>query len=171
MPTAARAPRRWRLFYTAPRAERRCERRLLGDGVEAFVPCQTTVRQWSDRRKRVVEPLFPNYLFARVDERDRLATLQTPGVVRAVAFDGRPAEVSAEEIAWLRLLEATEDRVEPVPAPMPPRDTPVEIEDGPLRGLVGEVEAHRGGYRLLIRIPSIRQAVRVQVPAVWVRAC
>ncbi len=135
------------------------------------MPCQTTVRQWSDRRKRVVEPLFPNYLFACVDERDRLATLQTPGVVRSVSFDGQPAEVTPEEIQRLRQIQDAPDRLEAIPAPMPPRHTTVEVQEGPLRGLVGEVEAHRGGYRLLVHIPSLRQALRVQVPAAWVRLC
>ena len=74
----------WRLFYTSPHAERQCEQRVLEQGIEAFVPYRTVVKQWSDRRKQIEEPLFPNYLFAHVDERGRLSTLKTPGIVRCL---------------------------------------------------------------------------------------
>ena len=42
--------------------------RLEAAGVHVFLPLRRTLRQWSDRRRWVEEPLFPGYLFARVDE-------------------------------------------------------------------------------------------------------
>jgi transcription antitermination factor NusG len=44
----------------------------------------------------------------------------------------------------------------------------VTITDGPLQGLTGEVQEHRGKTYLLVRVDAIRQAVKVEVPADWV---
>lgn len=93
----------WRVFYTFPRAEKKYEQRLSDSGIETYLPKHTVVRQWSDRKKKVVEPLFRNYIFARVDERDRLRALRTDGIVRCVSFQGQPAVVRDEEIEQIRL--------------------------------------------------------------------
>ena len=84
---------KWRVFYTQARAEKKCEQRLGQRGVEVYLPTHKVVRQWKDRKKKVVEPLFRNYIFVRVDEQERLHVLQTPGIVRCVSFGGTPAEV------------------------------------------------------------------------------
>ncbi len=159
--------RLWRVFYTAPRAEKKAETRLVAGGFEVFLPTRVAIRQWKDRKKKVVVPLFPNYLFAHVDERERIEVLQTPGIVRCVSFGGVLAEVSEAEIENLRISQKDPDRLEPLAFPMPEKGMKVVIEQGPLRGLTGEVVSHRGKTHLVLTVPSIRQAVRVNVPASW----
>src|SRR5690606_23980464 len=92
----------WRVFYTRSRAEKRCAERLEDDGVEVPLPLRRVTRRWSDREKVVEEPLFRGYVFARVDEAERLRALQTDGVVRCLHVGGRPAEMRPEEVERLR---------------------------------------------------------------------
>ena len=66
-------------------------------------------------------------------------------------------------------MQAEPERLKAIAAPMPARGSVVEITEGPMRGLVGEVQEHRNEYRLLVRITSIRMAVRVHVPATWIQ--
>ena len=40
------------------------------EGIEAFLPLIKTVRQWSDRKKTVVLPLIPSYVFVSLPEKD-----------------------------------------------------------------------------------------------------
>ncbi len=165
-------PRRkslWRVFYTAPRAEKKSASRLEEQGIEVFLPTRVAIRQWKDRKKKVVVPLFPNYLFAHVDERERLQVLRTSGIVRCVSFGGALAEVSPEEIENLRITQNDPGRLEPLTFPMPKEGARVVIEEGPLRGLKGEVVSHRGQTHLVLTVPSIRQAVRINVPAAWTK--
>jgi transcription antitermination factor NusG len=160
----------WRVFYTRARAEKKCEARLEERRIEVLVPKKTEVRQWSDRKKEVTEPLFRNYLFARVDEKDRLRVLRTNGIVRCVHFDGEPARLREETVEQLQQTQAVPGRLSTADL-RPEVGETVTITDGPerLRGLTGEVLQHRGQTYLLVRVTAVRQAVKVQVPADWVQ--
>ena len=160
--------RKWRVFYTQSRAEKQCEERLLQRHVDVYLPKSEVVRQWKDRKKKVVEPLFRNYIFAHVDEQERLLVLKTPGIVRCVSFGGAPAEVDAAEVEQLKIAQQDPARLRLVDAPLPPLGETVTITEGPLRGLCGEVSEHRGQYHVMLRITAIQQAVRVHVPGAWV---
>lgn len=154
----------WRAFYTCPRAEKKCEHRLRENDIHVFLPVQTVVRQWKDRKKKIREPLFNNYIFARVHERDRSRVLQTRGIVRCVAFGGVPATITQEEIDQIRLLQKHPWGVEQMAAPPRVVGTTVRIEEGSLKGLTGEVIELRGESRLIVRITSLNMAIRVEVP-------
>lgn len=161
--------KRWHVFYTSPRAEKKCEERLLEARIEPFLPKVEIVRQWKDRKKKVEEPLFRSYIFAHVNERERLWTLQTPGIVRCLAFGGVPATVSEEEIEQLKIAQNAPERLAVVDGLLPRLGKVVRVEEGPLCGLLGEVLEYRGQTHVVIRVAAIRQAVRVHVAAEWVR--
>lgn len=159
----------WRVFYTRARAEKKAEQRLENRHVDVLVPKKTEVRQWSDRTKEVTEPLFRNYLFAEVDERDRIRVLRTNGIVRCVHFDGEPARLREETVQRLKKMQAAPDRLSTVDL-RPQVGATVTITDGPerLRGLTGEVMEHRGKTYVLVRVRAVRQAVKMEINAKWV---
>ena len=161
--------RKWRVFYTQSRAEKKCEERLAERRVEVFLPKHKVVRQWKDRKKKVVEPLFRNYIFAHVDEHERLRVLKTPGIVRCVSFGSTPAEVDEGEVEQLQIAQKDPNRLQLVEFPVPGVGEEVTVTEGPLRGLHGEVIDHGGQYYVILRVTAIRQAVRVHVPAAWVQ--
>lgn len=155
------------MFYTWPRAEKKSEQRLEEHGIEVFLPKRVARRQWKDRKKKVVEPLFRNYIFAQVDERERLRVLQTQGIVRCVAFGGRVAEVSVEEIEQLRIAQKNPERLAVLDRWLPEIGERVSVAEGPLQGLKGEVIEHRGQTHVVVRVHAIRQLVKVNVPAAF----
>lgn len=161
----------WRVFYTRARAEKKCEERLEDRQVEVLVPKKTEIRQWSDRKKEVTVPLFRNYLFAQVDEKDRLHVLRTKGTVRCVHFGGEPARLREETVEQLKRTQNAPDRLSAADL-RPQVGETVTITDGPegLLGLTGEVKEHRGQTYLLVRVEAIRQAVKVEIPADWVQS-
>jgi transcription antitermination factor NusG len=158
----------WRVFYAKPRAEKRAAARLAGAGHEVFLPLRAALRQWSDRKQRVEEPLFPGYLFARVDERARLDVLQDEAVVRCVGFGGALAAVPEAEIAAMKALQAVPERLAAVTQRAFPVGAEVYVARGPVQGVRGRVLAHPKTCYLLVEVPSVRQAIRVHVPADWV---
>jgi len=158
----------WRVFYAKPRAEKRAAERLAEAGHEVFLPLRAALRQWSDRKKRVEEPLFPGYLFAHVDERARLAVLQDDAVVRCLGFGGRLAVVPDHEVAQMKALQAAPERLAAVALQAFPVGAEVYVARGPLQGVRGRVLDHPKACYLLVEVPSIRQAIRVHVPADWV---
>lgn len=165
----ADSTRTWRVFYTRARAEKKCEEHLEDRRIDVLVPKKTEIRQWSDRKKEVTVPLFRNYLFARVDEKDRLRVLRTNGIVRCVHFDGAPARLREETVEQLQRAQQAPARLS-VADLRPPVGETVTVNKGPLQGLTGEVREHRGQMHILVRVKAIRQAMKVEVPADWVEA-
>ena len=86
---------RWYLAYARPNSEQKAEFNLTAQGFVAFLPqIEKTIRH-ARRLKMVRRPLFPRYLFVRLDiARDRwLSVHSTIGVSRLVTQDGRPIAV------------------------------------------------------------------------------
>ena len=159
----------WRVFYAMPRAEKKAAKRLAEAGYEVFCPIRSLIRQWSDRTRVVEEPLFPGYLFAHVNERDRLDVLLDETIVRCVSFGGEVAAVSDREIDTLKLLQVTPDRIEVIERMASPVGAEVYIDRGPLKGVRGFVVDHPKAHYLEVDVSTIRQTVRVHIPSEWVR--
>lgn len=164
---AGPAARLWRVFYTKPRAEKKAAERLAAAGHDVLLPVRTTLRQWSDRHQRVEVPLFPSYLFAHVDEHDRLAVLTDEAVVKTVHFGGVPAVVPERDIALLRALADVPGQVEAVARQAFPVGAEVYVAKGPLAGVHGRVLGHPRDLYLLVEVPSVQQTVRIHLPADW----
>lgn len=92
----------WFVLYTRPRSEKKVAERLAQMNVTVYCPLVTTVKQWSDRKKKVQTPLLSSYVFVQLDPKDRELVFQVSGVVRYVYWLGRPAVVRDQEIEALR---------------------------------------------------------------------
>jgi transcription antitermination factor NusG len=154
--------RKWRVLYVRPRWEKKVEDQLTERNIENFLPLREEIRQWTDRKKRVIVPLFPGYIFVNVSERERVDTFDVPGVMKYVNFSGVLAEVRPDVIESLRIavssaeeLEITSDRLE--------TGTPVRVIHGPLTGMRGYMIEYRGEKRIAITIESIQQSLMVEV--------
>ncbi len=152
----------WIALYTKPRAEKQVYQRLLQRGLEAYLPLIRQLRQWSDRKKWIEVPLFSSYVFVRVDRKSYEAAVRTYGVVRCVWFNGRPAFIPASQIeAIRRFIEGNVPMEVTNSGAIQPGDW-VEIEEGPFRGIQGEVVQVRGKNRFVIRIDAIGAALSVE---------
>ena len=84
-------PARWFAVWTRSRHEQVVRTQLDEKGITAFLPTVARWSRWKDRKKKVDFPLFPGYVFVRVDPAERLAVLKCTGVVSIVSFNGEPA--------------------------------------------------------------------------------
>ena len=80
---------KWYAVYTKPRWEKKVASLLARKDIEQYCPVNKVVRQWSDRRKMVEEPLFKLYVFIRVKESDFVTVKQTDGVVKMLYWLGK----------------------------------------------------------------------------------
>ena len=151
---------KWYALYTRSRFEKKAAERLMEQGIEAYVPLQRVMRQWSDRRKVVLEPAIRSYVFVRINNLHYYNVLNTPGIVRYVFFDGKPAVVRDEEIDTLKRVMDAELEVECLPDDLQP-GTRVRIVQGPLTGVEGELVQHVGKQKVALRIEAIRQVMMV----------
>lgn len=88
----------WFALYTKPRWEKKVAKNLADKGVNVYCPLNKVVRQWSDRKKTVYEPLFKGYVFVHISGNETTKVKQTDGVVNFVYWNGKPAIVRQEEI-------------------------------------------------------------------------
>lgn len=138
---------------------------LSRKGIETYLPLVEEFRVWSDRKKKVQEPLFKGYLFTRIDLKHKLDVLQSDGVVRIVGAPNSPSPVRDEEIDWIKRslgdpTIAKSLRMEKYPT----QGDLVEIVSGPMRGVRGVVSQSRGNTRLVIQVETISRAFSVEVP-------
>ena len=63
--------RKWLAVYSKPRWEKKINQLLQDKGLESYCPLNMVYRQWSDRVKKVEEPLFKSYVFVHVTEAER----------------------------------------------------------------------------------------------------
>lgn len=98
-PYSSKRPKEWFVLYTASRAEKIAEKRLLEEnGVEVYLPLYMSKRKWSDRVKIVELPLFNSYIFVYCTEIKLRMLVGIPGIARIVYYDKKPAIVKNFEI-------------------------------------------------------------------------
>jgi transcriptional antiterminator RfaH len=98
----------WFVLFTKPRNELKVTDRLRSIGIEGYAPCKVEVRQWSDRKKKVLVPLLPSMVLVQVLEKELDRVFEIPGVVRFLFEHGKRASVSNEEVLAMRsYVEAT----------------------------------------------------------------
>ena len=131
--------------------------------VEAFLPTYKVRRRWSDRYKVVEEPLFKNYLFINVDLDRFQEVLQSYGAVRFVTFDGKPAQISQNEIVSIRRLVDSELSYDPHPYLKVGRR--VRVRSGPLEGCEGILTRKKGLARLVLNVDLLQQSVSAEIDA------
>ncbi|MBI4542181.1 MAG: UpxY family transcription antiterminator [Gemmatimonadetes bacterium] len=158
---------RWYACRTKARQEKTAARSLAGRGLETYLPLYDRLRQWADRKKTVLWPLFTGYVFARFTLRDQHAVLSAPGVATIVRVDGRPTPIPDSDIENVRRFAAalSATRVDPVQVRYPRRGERVTVASGPFAGVEGVVVRRGGRQRVIISVRGLRQsfAVTVQV--------
>lgn len=164
----------WYACYTRARHEKKVTQRLSQRGVESFLPLIPREREWHDRTKIVMWPMFPSYVFARVSAENLYQIVSTPGVTTIVQFGGEPVPIPDGEIENVRRFarRLAESPMEPEPAPLVEEGEAVEITSGPLEGVRGRVAELRGGERVLIHVglDAIGQGLKVEVETGSVRS-
>jgi transcription antitermination factor NusG len=141
---------------------------LRGKGYEEYLPVYRSRRRWSDRLKEVELPLFPGYLFCRLNPRDRLLpVLTTLGVIGIVGAGKIPLPVAEEEIEAVRSILSSGLAAQPWPFAR--MGAQVRIEHGPLRGLEGVVTSTDKVHRLVVSVTLLQRSVAVEIDSDWAR--
>jgi transcription antitermination factor NusG len=94
----------WHVIYTKPRAEKKVEERLNNIGIKAYCPVKQEIKQWSDRKKKILVPVLPSMVLVNIDEKERNNVFDIPGVVRYMFWLGKHAVVKEDEIDSLKNL-------------------------------------------------------------------
>jgi transcriptional antiterminator NusG len=132
----------WYAVHTRSRHEDRAYLGLIQKSVNTFLPKMEVWSKRKDRKKKILIPMFPGYLFVELlslDNEIKVNILKTFGVVRLL---GKPR--SAEPIAIPddkidAIQRIVRSKVEVQQFQYPKVGEPARIIDGPFKGVEGLV--------------------------------
>jgi transcription antitermination factor NusG len=152
----------WYALQVASRCEKAVASGLALRGYNEFLPLYRSRRKWSDRLQDVDLPLFPGYVFCRLDINHRLPALLIPGVVRIVGLGKTPIPLDEPEIAAVQAVVRSGLLTQPWPF-LKVGQT-VSIEEGPLRSVTGILTEIGGSEQLIVSISLLQRSLAVAIP-------
>lgn len=159
---------KWYAIRVRSRLEKVASAVLRGKGYCEFLPLYRSRRRWADRVKESDDPLFPGYLFCRLDIHDRLLPLlTTPGVISIVSAGKAPVPISDHEIAAIQTVIRSGLPARPFSS-LAIGDR-VIIEKGPLAGMEGIAVRMDKKCRLVVSVPLLQRSVAVEIEREWAR--
>jgi len=152
----------WFAFYTKPRHEFKASENLRNTSIECYLPVVTRLKQWSDRKKKVMEPLIRGYVFAYVSSKERLTALQQEGILRCVSFNGKPASIPEWQIENLKRMLKNESDFSI--SDVVKAGSHVKVTDGPFAGVEGIVKFTSEGRTISITIDLLNRSITAVLP-------
>lgn len=153
----------WYALYTKPRSEFKASAQLDGIEVVNYLPVLESLKNWSDRKKKVIEPVLKGYVFIYADEKHRLLALEQSAIIRCISDKGRPARIPEWQIENLKILLNHGSKVA-VQEGIFPGDT-VQILEGPLKGIIGKIISGENEKMIAVSIDLLNRSVVTHLPA------
>jgi len=154
--------KQWYAIYTRSRHEKVVYELLNDKGIQTFLPLRVLLSQWKDRKKKIESPLFPGYLFTRINILDDFTKVITSkGVVKILGTNGTPIPIPTDEIDSVKTLLKSGLKYDPYP--FLKSGMKVQVIRGPLQGIIGKINERLGKYKLLISIELIKRSISVEI--------
>ena len=153
----------WFAIYVKSRTEKKVSSELEKQGIDHYLPLIKILKQWSDRKKWVHEPLFRSYVFVHVDPLQYFEVLKAINVVRYITFEGKAVKIPPQQIEAVKYflddaepMELSEESWE--------KGQQVEVITGNMTGLTGELVEVKNKHQVRIKIEAINQVIFIQIP-------
>lgn len=134
-------PKRWVAALVQMCMEKKVGERLTKLGIENYVPTQTEIRQWSDRKKKVERVVIPMVVFVHTDEKTERSLRMHSFIRKILTYPGQTAAavIPDDQINRLKfMLRQSDSPVEMMERHLEVGDK-VHIVRGALQGLEGEL--------------------------------
>jgi len=154
--------RHWFVLYTKPRHEFKAELQLKSISIENYLPTYLVTKRWSDRKKKINEPLFRGYIFIYASEKERFLALSQLAIVRCISFSGKPSIVPEWQINNLKKILSESPEV--IVSNKIEIGTSIKITDGPFKDVIGVVTGTQEDKWLAVSIDLIHRSVIVRLP-------
>jgi transcription antitermination factor NusG len=148
----------WYALYVKHRHEKKVARSLSGRAVHTFVPTYPKIHK-NGRSFEV--PLFPGYVFCRIDISTPLPVVSIPGVFGIAPGGSVPGAIPEIEIESVRQLLSAGLSVGPTDYFSPGQE--IELSEGPLKGIRGFVVDASNDRWLIVSIHMLQRSVAVKL--------
>lgn len=158
---------RWYPVCTRSRSEKKAYQELIKKNISAYLPLKKEIKQWSDRKKLVEEPLIKSYLFVHISAKEYAEVLMTTGIARFIYFSGKIAVMPDKQIEDLKLLLATETDLEIFEYEINPGEK-VLIKAGPFKGMIAELVSLKNKKKIVLRLENLGCAIHINTSIAFV---
>jgi len=158
---------RWYPVYTRSRAEKKAFDEFIRKGITAYLPLRKTLKQWSDRKKIIEEPLIKSYLFVYISAKEQTEVLMTNGIARFLYFSGKIAAMPDQQIEQLKLLLATDEELEVFDYDIKPGEK-VMIKAGPFKDMIAEMVSIHNKQRIILRLDNIGYSININTSMAFI---
>ncbi len=155
---------RWYLLYCKRGEQERARHHLENQGVECFYPKIELEKMVRGKRKTVLEPLFPCYMFVYFDYEQGLSfttVRSTRGVADFVRLGAMPKEVDEDLIAQMRLLDGQKSPL--IADNLPKEGDVVRVKGGQFAGIDAIYQEQDGELRSIMLVKLISQSIPVSI--------
>lgn len=160
----------WYVIRTKAFAEKKVFSNLNKKHFQVFLPLIETMRQWSDRKKKIQVPLIPSVVFIKCSQSDLQHLYGEAGIASVLVYLKKPAVVKDHEIENLKILvnefkgeDISTKHQSILPGQM------VEVIAGPFMGMIAESIVVNGKHRIKVKISVLNMECMVNIPSSSVR--
>lgn len=152
----------WFALYTQPRHEKSLARYMDMRQIEHYLPLYRSRRRWKDGSRMTVDlPLFPSYIFVRIQKNEKVRVLELPGAVYMITGTGGDPHPMPDAVISTLRSGLSEKEVQPHPLLMVGER--VRIRNGAFSGMEGVINRHKGDMRVVITLELIMRSISVEV--------
>jgi transcription antitermination factor NusG len=159
----------WYALYTKHQHEKRASDLLAKKDFEVLTPLYRATHRWKDRRKDVLLPLFPCYLFVRTTLSRKVELLRTPGIFWMVSSGGQACIVPEQDIQMVRRLSSEPERVRP--HSYLSAGESIRVRGGPFAGLRGILTRVKSTFRVVLSVELLQRSVALELDASHLELC
>jgi len=166
--TSGEPERFWFALYTKPKSEFQAELQLREIGIETYMPFVIKEKKWTDRRKKIKEPVFRGYIFILCSNHERFKAVTQKAIVKAVSFGGVAATIPEWQIQNLKILLS--ENPEYYISDKLLLGTKVRIIDGPFKDIEGIITTEKGkGQTLGVTIDILKRSVIINLTENYIK--
>ena len=92
----------WHVLHTKPKHEKKVESELISLGIETYCPKREEYRFWSDRKKKIINPVLPSMVLVRIEEKNLNKVFLCNSVLKYMFWLGKRAIVRDNEVDILK---------------------------------------------------------------------
>lgn len=162
---------KWFALYTKSRGEKKVYEQLKNANYEVFLPIYTTLRQWSDRKKKVQEPLIRQVVFLRIPPKELNDIYRFQLITGVVREFGKPAIIKESEINTLRIVanEWNGELIESENTENLRVGDEIEVIKGSFTGVFGYTTDVKGKHRIVVYLRTLNVQFSINIPKSHVR--
>lgn len=151
---------RWFVCHTKPRCEKKFSALLTMERFTHYLPLIQSVRRYGTQKKTFTKPLFPGYVFARLEPARKDRIYQQDLLVRALIVENEPLFLGQLETVRTVCASGLEAALHPLVR----KGTHVRVQGGPLHGLEGYVDDPVNPQGIVVSVDVLQQGLLVRLP-------